>query len=310
MRIANIIIFACLSLFAKAQVGYIFTEVDSVLIGETFDFKLEFSGLAQEDIVSIKWDTFDKLQHRSLIDSNLYDVDFELDKGNFKGDNYNFDQDEIIWTKDDQSTPPTFFNNFKMTVWELCILGIPGPIVMLKSGQEIQLPPRYVYVKDPLMQTVKGPSPSETIIRQEISAIDLIKEYLWLIILILAIVIGLFFGKKWLDKYRNRPINEEKDVTLEPIIFIPAHVIALEKLETLRRQKKWEKGEDKIFASELTEIIREYIENRFGVLALEMTTQEITAALEKELLESEQMNHLQNTSKLLLVFPLQSTLKK
>jgi hypothetical protein len=56
---------------------------------------------------------------------------------------------------------------------------------------------------------------------------------------------------------------------------IPAHVIALEKLDKLREAKLWQEGKLKQYHSSLTDILREYIENRFKIQALEQTTDEI-----------------------------------
>ncbi len=54
----------------------------------------------------------------------------------------------------------------------------------------------------------------------------------------------------------------------------PAHVIAFRELEKLREEKLWQKGDIKSYYTRLTEILRQYLENRFGVYSLEMTTRE------------------------------------
>ncbi len=56
---------------------------------------------------------------------------------------------------------------------------------------------------------------------------------------------------------------------------IPAHVIAYEKLEKLKNEKLWQEGKLKLHYSSLTDIVREYIENRFKIQAMEQTTDEI-----------------------------------
>lgn len=61
----------------------------------------------------------------------------------------------------------------------------------------------------------------------------------------------------------------------------PAHVIAFRDLEELQKEQLWQKGEVKQYYSRLTEIIRQYLENRFGVYSLEMTTSETLEALLK-----------------------------
>ena len=59
----------------------------------------------------------------------------------------------------------------------------------------------------------------------------------------------------------------------------PAHQVALDALEQLRQKKLWQAGRVKDYYTELTEIVRTYIEERYKVMALEMTTEEILSAL-------------------------------
>jgi hypothetical protein len=61
----------------------------------------------------------------------------------------------------------------------------------------------------------------------------------------------------------------------------PAHVIAFRELDKLRSEELWQKGETKIFYTRLTEILRQYLENRFNVFSLELTTAETLDALVK-----------------------------
>lgn len=56
---------------------------------------------------------------------------------------------------------------------------------------------------------------------------------------------------------------------------IPPYKTAIEQLEELRHKKLWQNGHIKAYYSEMTDIVRNYIENQFGVQAVEMTTDEI-----------------------------------
>jgi hypothetical protein len=58
-------------------------------------------------------------------------------------------------------------------------------------------------------------------------------------------------------------------------ILEPAHIIALRELDKLKAQKLWQQKQVKEYYTRLTHIIRTYIENRFGVLAMEKTSSEI-----------------------------------
>lgn len=59
----------------------------------------------------------------------------------------------------------------------------------------------------------------------------------------------------------------------------PPHVVAIRRLEQLHSQKLWQNDRLKEYYTILTDILREYIEGRYGVSALEMTSDEILAAL-------------------------------
>ena len=61
----------------------------------------------------------------------------------------------------------------------------------------------------------------------------------------------------------------------------PAHVIAFRELESLKNEELWQKGEIKKYYTKLTEILRQYLENRFRVYSLELTTAETLEALFK-----------------------------
>ena len=61
----------------------------------------------------------------------------------------------------------------------------------------------------------------------------------------------------------------------------PAHIIAFRELEKLKADELWQKGDYKLYCTRLTEILRTYLENRFGVNSLEMTTSETLNAFLK-----------------------------
>ena len=65
-----------------------------------------------------------------------------------------------------------------------------------------------------------------------------------------------------------------REITSENTAVEPAHIIALRRLETLRNSGYLTAGNFKAFYSELSECTRAYIENRFQIKALEMTTEE------------------------------------
>jgi hypothetical protein len=73
---------------------------------------------------------------------------------------------------------------------------------------------------------------------------------------------------------KNQPVLQ-----FIPKVSIPPHEMALQRLETLRGKKLWQSGKIKEYYTELTEIVRNYIEVRYKVPALEQTSSEILDAL-------------------------------
>jgi hypothetical protein len=59
----------------------------------------------------------------------------------------------------------------------------------------------------------------------------------------------------------------------------PPHEVALEQLERLRDSDLLEKGEIKQYYIEVSEIIRQYIEGRYFIIAMEMTTTDVLEGL-------------------------------
>ncbi len=75
----------------------------------------------------------------------------------------------------------------------------------------------------------------------------------------------------WLVRRKRK----KEEPAPEPVDDRPAHVIALERLEALKAKKLWEGGQIKEFHTELTYILRAYLEKRFDIRALESTTFQI-----------------------------------
>lgn len=63
---------------------------------------------------------------------------------------------------------------------------------------------------------------------------------------------------------------------------LPPHVAAIQALEALHNQKLWQNNRHKQYYSGLTDILRTYIAGRWGVGAMEMTSDEIIDAMRSE----------------------------
>ena len=57
--------------------------------------------------------------------------------------------------------------------------------------------------------------------------------------------------------------------------YVPPHIRAILRLDAIKIEKLWQMGKVKEYHSEITDTLRKYIEERFGVGAMEMTSGEI-----------------------------------
>ena len=109
-------------------------------------------------------------------------------------------------------------------------------------------------------------------------------DYLWyflLPLLILALAAAAYYGWRYYQSHK-----QDAPVVVPQVKPLPAHVVAMTALDALAEKKLWQNGRMKEFHTELTDILRQYIEQRFGVPAMEKTTDEILDEL-YELAESQ-----------------------
>ncbi|MEA3443608.1 MAG: hypothetical protein U9R19_02655 [Bacteroidota bacterium] len=100
-------------------------------------------------------------------------------------------------------------------------------------------------------------------------------------IIILILWLFKYFGRKEIQQVKRKIPKE------------PPHVIALRDLDKLVNRKLWQQGKFKEYHSELTEIVRIYIEYRFDIMAMEQTSDEIFQQFERnDLLGSEKFELL------------------
>lgn len=93
---------------------------------------------------------------------------------------------------------------------------------------------------------------------------------------IVLIVLGLLI---WLLVWYLRRRWQARERVIKPASKLPPHVVAIKALDELKNRKLWQNGKHKLYYSSLTDILRVYIDGRWDIGALEMTTDEIISAL-------------------------------
>ena len=92
----------------------------------------------------------------------------------------------------------------------------------------------------------------------------------WILLGLLVLAVGYTIYYIIRKRKRSEPI-----FNIRPKIRLSPHEVALMEFEKLRVRKLWQAGKVKEYHSELTDILRKYIEDRFRNKALESTTFEI-----------------------------------
>jgi len=116
------------------------------------------------------------------------------------------------------------------------------------------------------IKPIKGPMSAPVTFKEVV-------KYILIGIAAILLILGIIY-------YFKKRKKSEPLIKLPKKPKIPAHVVALKELEKLRIKKLWQSGKIKEYHSRLTDIIRTYIEERFKIPALEMTSSEILPAFD------------------------------
>lgn len=102
---------------------------------------------------------------------------------------------------------------------------------------------------------------------------DWVTDYgLWILLVIAAIAIGLYIYMKYM-RHGRMPLAPAK----KPI---PPYEMAIRQLNELKESNLCERGLEKEYYTRLTDILRTYMDKRFNINAMEMTSTQILHALQ------------------------------
>lgn len=190
----------------------------------------------------------------------------------------------------DKSDPYRFYQeqNIVLTSFDSGYYVVP-PFQFVINNDTVETEAFLLEVNTLEVDTTQGIFDIKQPISEPFSFLDWLKENWWWMVAILVLAVAIYLLVRYL---KNR---KPKEVVEEIIPIIPYHVIALEKLEKLKQEQLWQKGKVKLYHSHISEILRDYLEHRYQINALEETTAEIIYGLRLQLISSEQMNKLTQT---------------
>ncbi len=237
-------------------------EKDTILIGDQLTLRLE---VKTNKNTKISWPTFSEEFSPGIELLNLHPIDTLA----YEGDLISYIQDLIITSFDTGFYEIPGFNFSCVNQADTTFYkSMSNPLFLRVNTLEIDTTQAFKAIKDPIEQ---GYTFAE--------AIPMMGGFLLLVLVAFAIYY-FFFRKK-----------DKTLFTVKPKPRIPAHISALKNLENLKTKKLWQGGKFKQYYTELTDIFRIYLEERFEVDAMEMTSDEIKESL-KPIKEIDKNLHL------------------
>lgn len=203
------------------------------------------------------------------------------------------DKGEITEATVDEGNDITISRLLKLTTFDTGYVEIPR--VNLKYTRSTDDTNTYELKTNPIDIYVQGVSIDTTVayrdIKLPIKQNFTFEESIPYIggVLILAGIITLIL--LLIKHFRRKENKDEEDD--KPII--PAIIIARERLSQLKDANLWQNGKLKEFYTDLTDIVREYLEGQFNIEAIEMTSDEIMTEVKMIDFDSNTISKLQDT---------------
>lgn len=195
-------------------------------------------------------------------------------------------------TLTDQSNPGirTVSRQYVITSFDAGLHMIPA-FTFVNKAVDVKTQPLPLEVTEIKVDTTKAIFDIKEPLAVSYSFMDWLRDNLKLVLFV-ALAILLIIGLIWyfIRLRKNRPAKPAP-----PKQVVPLHTITLAKLDALKQRQLWEQGQVKLYYSELTDIIREYLEKRYEISALEQTSAEIFAGLQQlhiPALHSDQLKQL------------------
>lgn len=120
---------------------------------------------------------------------------------------------------------------------------------------------------------------------------DFVADYWWIYLVLVVIALAVAAWIIWRRNHRREAIEAER------VPSLPPYELAVKQLNELKAEKLCENSREKEYYTRLTDILRVYLDTRFGINAMEMTSTQImrrvrahdttkpSAALMKQILE-------------------------
>ncbi len=185
-----------------------------------------------------------------------------------------------------------YYRDIIFTVWDTGLYKIPQLTFTIQfPNGEVQN-----FQSNPVLLTVKNPKdwdkamelePIKDIVKEDWNFVD---DLLPILMIVGAIILLAVVGWVLYKKLKSQPERQ----AIQRIIVQPPHIVAIEKLAVLKNKNLWQNGETKEYYSELSYILREYLEKQLNIPALESTTDELMGILSIRQLSDNLLENVQD----------------
>lgn len=166
----------------------------------------------------------------------------------------------------------TLRQRLTITCWQQGVWNIP-PVAFLVAGDTVKSNAFKLKVSAPLVNPDEGFKDIKDIYEIETPLEKALRSYRWVWISMLVMAAIAIAAYLWWKKGRKSPVAES---ILPPM---PPAKWALLQLNDLEQKQLWQQGLTKEYHTELSDIMRTYLERQFGIRALEETTSHILTQL-------------------------------
>lgn len=274
MRLGSLIMLFLVPLLCSAQLSVAVDALpDSIKFGDEVTFNYKINVPANVDLTSLDFSSLLSIENAAYqADTTMFDKIMDVDL--IDGGVFGITENNLIATKAKDGTDIPRQGAVTVRISSIGAFSLPIPkLGHLSTELEVPLQrkPLFVLPRGEQMEL----NENKSIIEESIKWTDYL-IYLYILIGFAVLgMIGYFISKK---------LNKEV-VTLkkeEVVIKRPAHIIAIESLSSLKDKELWQNGEEKEYHTELTRIMRQYVEDRYEVQALEMTTSQLNKAMSSQ----------------------------
>ncbi len=266
---------------------------DTITIGEEISVYYRLTAPKTTKILSLDFsplDSLDSLTPTSSADTSSVPYYAEVEWAGAFMEHEKKNVPYHLTRKNDIGNKYEYKDTFSATFWDLGFYELLHPRINLDSSAT----ERFMPLQTPTV-LVSAPGITNSDTTSMILPIkDIIvtkKSWKENIKYILMILLPLLLALLLLYLYARKKDKPEEHIYVGPPKEA-AHVIALRKLDTIKESQDWKKTKVKKYQSDLTYTIREYLENRYNINALESTTDEISRSLSENDFSLEHENNL------------------